>query len=76
VSASDEVVTSPDQRKPGNRRLDYIAALVCAALLLLLLLADHPNDVEIGWVGGCSAALLIAVALDWHLRRRGLKAPA
>jgi len=44
---------------------------VCAALLLLL--ADHPDDIEIAWVCGCSATLLIAVAVDWQLRRRGLR---
>ncbi|MDP9219959.1 MAG: hypothetical protein M3P23_05395 [Actinomycetota bacterium] len=65
-------MTSPDQRKPGNRTLRYIA-LVCAALLPLMLLVQRPNDVEIAWVCGCSAALLIALAVDWQLRRRGLR---
>jgi hypothetical protein len=68
-----EPVTSPDQRKPGSRKLGYVGVLLCAALLLLLLLPDRPNDVEIAWAGGCSAALLIAVGVDWQLRRRGLR---
>jgi hypothetical protein len=73
VSTPDGPVTSPDQHRPGHRRLDYIGALACAALLLLLLLADHPNGIEAAWVAGCSAALLIAVAVDRRLRRRGLR---
>jgi hypothetical protein len=73
LSIPEEPVTSPDQHKPGNRRLDYIGALGGAALLLLLLVADHPNGVETAWVGGCAAALLIAVVVDWQLRRRGLR---
>jgi hypothetical protein len=72
-SIPDEPVTSPDQYKPGNRRLDRVAALAAAALLLLLLVADHPNGVEIAWVAGCSGALLIGLAVDWRLRRRGLR---
>jgi hypothetical protein len=65
-------VTSPDLHKPGNRRLDYVGALTVAALLLLLLAADHANGVEVAWVCGCAAALVIAVVADWQLRRRGL----
>jgi hypothetical protein len=66
-------VTSPDQRKPGHRRVDYIGSLVCAALLLSLLLADHPNVTEIAWVCGCAAALVTALVVDRQLRRRGLR---
>jgi hypothetical protein len=73
VPVPDDPVTSPDQHKPGNRRLDYVGAVVCAALLLLLLVADHPNGTEIAWVCGCSGSLLLAVAVDWQLRRNGLR---
>jgi phosphate starvation-inducible membrane PsiE len=73
MSGEDDVVTSPDQRRPGNARLDRIGAVVTAALLIVLLLADHPNDTEVVWVCGSSAVLLIAVAADWLLRRNGLR---
>ena len=73
TSTTDGPVTSPDQRKPGHRKLDYVGALVCAALLLLLLVADHPNATETAWVAGCAAALLVAVVADRQLRRRGLR---
>jgi hypothetical protein len=68
-----EPVKSPDQRRPGNRRRAYTAALSCAALLLALLAADHPNGVEIAWVCGLAAALVIIVLVDWQLHRNGLR---
>jgi hypothetical protein len=74
MSRVDEaVVTSPDQRKPGRARLDRVGAVVAAALLLLLLVADHPNRIEIAWVCGCAAVPLTAVGADWLLRRNGLR---
>jgi hypothetical protein len=73
MSASGEPVTSPDQHKPGHRRLDYAAGVICAALLVILLLGDHPNRVELAWVCGCAAILLAAVTVDWRLRRTGLR---
>ena len=72
-STPDEPVTSPDQLKPRNRRVAYSYALAGAALILLLLLADHPNGVEIAWAAGCAAAVVIAVVVDWQLRRNGLR---
>jgi phosphate starvation-inducible membrane PsiE len=73
MSRVDDVITSPDQRKRGHVRLDRVGAVVTAALLLLLLVADHPNRIEVAWVGGSSAVLLVAVAVDWLLRRNGLR---
>jgi hypothetical protein len=73
MSVPDDPVTSPDQAQPGNRRLAYVGTVAGAALLLLLLLGDHPNGTETAWVCGCSAAPLTAVAVDWQLRRRGLR---
>ena len=46
MSAANDSVTSPDQRKPGNRSLAYVGAVVTAALLPLLLLGDHANSSE------------------------------
>jgi phosphate starvation-inducible membrane PsiE len=73
MSRVDDVITSPDQRKRGHVRLDRVGAVVTAALLLLLLVADHPKRIEVAWVGGSSAVLLVAVAVDWLLRRNGLR---
>jgi hypothetical protein len=73
MSGEDDAVTSPDQRKAGNPRLDHIGAVVAVALLLLLLVADHANGTEVAWVCGTSAVLLTAVAVDLLLRRNGLR---
>ena len=73
IVARNEPVTSAGQSKPSKRRLEYIAALAISALLLLLLVADHPNGAESAWVVGCSAALPIGLVIDWELRRRGLR---
>jgi uncharacterized membrane protein YhhN len=69
----DAPVTSPDQLERGNVRLDRVAAVVTAVLLPVLLLADHPNRVEVAWVCASAAVLLIAVVADWLLRRNGLR---
>jgi uncharacterized membrane protein YhhN len=69
----DALVTSPDQLERGHVRLDRVAAVVTAVLLLVLLLADHPDRVEVAWVCASSAVLLIAVVADWLLRRNGLR---
>jgi hypothetical protein len=69
----NDPVIAPDQRKPGNRRLAYTGALVVAAILLLLLLDDHASWVEIVYVCLFSGALVLAVVVDWQLRRRGLR---
>jgi hypothetical protein len=73
MSGADEAVTSPDQRRPGKPRLDHIGAVVTAALLLLLLVADHPNDTEVAWVCASSAVLLTLAAVDVLLRHNRLR---
>jgi hypothetical protein len=73
ASAAGEAVTSPDQHKPGHRRLDYAGAVISAAILLLLLLGDHPNATETAWVSGSAAVLLAALIADWRLRRVGAR---
>jgi peptidoglycan/LPS O-acetylase OafA/YrhL len=73
MSTVEEPVTSPDQRKPGHRRPAYVGALVCAALLLVLTTVNHPDHVELAWLYGCAAVLLIFLVVDWRLRRNGLR---
>lgn len=68
-----EPVTSPDQRRPGHRRRAYTAALTSAALTLLLLAADHASGVEVAWVCGVAAALVLIVVVDWRLHRNGFR---
>jgi hypothetical protein len=73
MSIVEEPVTSPDQRKPGHRRVVYVGALVCAAVLLVMSRVNDPNDVELAWLYGIAVVLLSAPVVDWQLRRNGLR---
>jgi hypothetical protein len=71
--AGDEPVTSPDQHKPGNRRLGRIGALATAAALLLLTLGNHRGNIENYFLFGLAACLIGMVIGDAVLRRNGLR---
>jgi tellurite resistance protein TehA-like permease len=72
MSTVEGPVTSPDQREPGHRRAGYVGALVCAAVLVVLTTVNYPNLVELTWLYGIAAVLILAVVVDWQLRRNGL----
>ncbi len=71
--SDEEPVTSPDQRKPTPVKTGYVAALVVAAIMLLMLIGNHKGHVEDIWLIGIAAALVGIVLFDWTLRRNGLK---
>jgi Protein of unknown function (DUF2631) len=71
--AGDEPVTSPDQHKPGHRKLGRIAALGTAAILLLLLFGNHRGRVEDIWLIGLAGLIVVMIVGDWVLRRNGLR---
>ncbi|GAB3160636.1 hypothetical protein GCM10027290_66900 [Micromonospora sonneratiae] len=71
--AGSEPVTSPDQRKPGNRKAGQIGAVVTAALLLLMMIGNHEGNVENIWLIGLAVGLLGIVLGDIVLRRNGLR---
>jgi multisubunit Na+/H+ antiporter MnhB subunit len=71
--AGDEPVTSPDQHKPGHRKLGRIAALGTAAILLLLLFGNHRGRVEDIFLIVIAAGLVGMVIGDVVLRRNGLR---
>lgn len=73
MSTVEEPVTSPDQHKPGHARLDRIAAVVCVVVLLAMSTVNDPNGVERAWLYGSCAVLLMALVVDWQLRRDGLR---
>ena len=54
-----------------NHRLIHIGGLLAAGFLLLMLRGNHVGRVEDLFVIGFAALILIAVARDWWLRRRG-----
>ncbi|WP_213454546.1 DUF2631 domain-containing protein [Rhizomonospora bruguierae] len=71
--AGDEPVTSPDQHKPGNRKLGRIGALGTAAALLLLTIGNHRGHVEDYFLIALAAGLVAIVIGDAVLRRNGLR---
>ena len=72
--AGSEPVTSPDQRKPGNRRGARIGAVITiVAIVLMAAFGNHEGNVEVIFsylVAGLIAAILIG---DVALRRIGLR---
>lgn len=71
--AGSEPVTSPDQRKPGNRKAGQIGAVVSALILLLMTIGNHEGNVENIWLVGIAVSLLVIVVGDVILRRNGLR---
>jgi Protein of unknown function (DUF2631) len=54
-----------------NHKLIHIGGLLSAAFLLLMLRGNHVGRVEDFFLIGFAALIVIAVARDWWLRRRG-----
>jgi Protein of unknown function (DUF2631) len=54
-----------------NHRWIHIGGLLSAAFLLLLLHGNHVGHIEDFFLIGFAALLVIVVARDWWLRRRG-----
>jgi uncharacterized protein DUF2631 len=75
--AGSEPVTSPDQRKPGNRRAGRIAGVFSILVLLAMAFGNHDDgdsgfaeDLWLFAIAGLLAAILIGDAV---LRRNGLR---
>ena len=71
--SDEEMVTSPDQHKPGPKRAARTGLIVVAVILLLMNFGNHRGHVETLWLVGCAAALVGAFLLDWALRKNGIK---
>jgi Protein of unknown function (DUF2631) len=54
-----------------NPRVIHIGGLLAAGFLLLMLRGNHVGRVEDFFLIGFAALIVIAVARDWWLRRRG-----
>jgi membrane protease YdiL (CAAX protease family) len=73
VSGSSEQITSPDQRKPLNRKAARVGAIICAIICLLMTIGNHEGHVEDVFLVVTAALLVLAVVLDWLLRKNGLR---
>jgi hypothetical protein len=54
-----------------NHKLIYIGGLLSAGFLLLMLRGNHVGHVEDAFLIGFAILLVVVVARDWWLRRRG-----
>ncbi|WP_344311221.1 DUF2631 domain-containing protein [Fodinicola feengrottensis] len=71
--ADEEMVTSPDQHKPGPKRAARAGLIIVAVALLMMNFGNHRGHVETLWLVGCAAALVVVFLVDWALRKNGLK---
>jgi 4-amino-4-deoxy-L-arabinose transferase-like glycosyltransferase len=54
-----------------NHKLIHIGGLLSAAFLLLMMRGNHVGHIEDWFLIAFAALIVIAVARDWWLRRRG-----
>jgi hypothetical protein len=54
-----------------NHKVIHIGGLLSAAFMLLMLRGNHVGHVEDGFLIAFAILIIIAVARDWWLRRRG-----
>jgi hypothetical protein len=54
-----------------NHKLIHIGGLVSAAFMLLMMHGNHVGHVEDAFLVAFAILIVIAVARDWWLRRRG-----
>ena len=54
-----------------NHRVIHIGGLLAAAFMLLMLHGNHVGHVEDGFLIAFAILIVVAVARDWWLRRRG-----
>jgi hydrogenase-4 membrane subunit HyfE len=73
AGGTEEIVTSPDQHKPGPKKAAYVGAIVSTVILLLMLLGNHRGRVENLWVIGVAVLIIGALVTDWILRKSGIK---
>ncbi|MFG1929631.1 DUF2631 domain-containing protein [Mycobacterium sp. NPDC048908] len=54
-----------------NHKLIHIGGLLSAVFMLAMLRGNHVGHVEDGFLIGFAILILVVVARDWWLRRRG-----
>ena len=73
MSAEQDPVYSPDQLKPGNRKVARIGALGTAVIMLLFFWGNHEGNTENIFLVAFALGLIGIVIADIVLRRNGLK---
>ena len=73
MSAESDPVYSPDQLKPGNRKLAQRGAIGTALVMLLFYWGNHEGNTENIYIALFALGLIAVVIGDVVLRRSGLK---
>lgn len=73
MAGNDEPVTSPDQRKPTNRKVAYTVTILAIITTLSYLYGNHEGHVEDLWLLFTAGVLAIGLAADWLMVRNGLR---
>jgi hypothetical protein len=73
AGGTEEIVTSPDQHKPGPKKAAYVGAIASTVILLLMLMGNHHGKVEDLWLVGVAGLIVLVLIADWALRRNGIK---
>ena len=73
AGGTEEIVTSPDQHKPGPKKAAYVGAIGSTVILLLMLVGNHRGRVEDLWVVGVAVLIVGFLVTDWVLRKNGIK---
>lgn len=73
MAGNDEPVTSPDQRKPTNRKVAYTAGILAIVTMLAYLYGNHEGRVEDLWLLFTAGVIAIALVTDWLMVRNGLR---
>jgi hypothetical protein len=73
VAGHDEPVTSPDQRKPTNRKLAYTVGIAAIITMVAYLFGNHRGHIEDYWLIFTAGVIAIAIVADWLMVRNGLR---
>jgi hypothetical protein len=73
AGGTEEIVTSPDQHKPGPKKAAYIGAIASTVILVLMLLGNHRGRVENLWLLGAAGGIVLVLIADYVLRKNGIK---
>ncbi|HIW63463.1 MAG TPA: DUF2631 domain-containing protein [Candidatus Stackebrandtia excrementipullorum] len=73
MAGHDEPVTSPDQRKPTNRKVTYTVGIAAIITMLAYLFGNHQGAVEDLWLIGFAVVIALGLIADWVLVRNGLR---
>ena len=73
MAGHDEPVTSPDQRKPTNRKVGYTVAIAAIVTIVVYVFGNHEGRVEDLWLLFTAVVIAATLAVDWAMVRNGLR---